>query len=385
VRVLISGAGIAGLALAQRLGTHGVEVTVVEQAAGPRTGGYMMDFFGPGYDAAEAMGLLPRILELGYHVDELVYCDDGGRARSRLRFAQVAEAAGTRLVSIMRPDLERALREHLPPGVEVRYARTVTAVADRGDGVTVTLDDGSSVTADLLVGCDGIHSGVRALVHGAEREHVRRLGLHTAAFTFEDADVWREVDGRFCVTDTRQRAMGFYGLRDGRVAAFAVHRTAEPTVPADPRAALRAEYGSLGWVVPRALQACPAREHVYYDEVAQVVAASWTRGRVTMLGDAAYAVSLLAGQGASLAIAGAYVLAERLTRSASVETAVAEYEHTMRPLVLDRQRRARNGTRWLVPRTRCEQGVRRAAIAVAGSPLGARLVAARLTGTSPSL
>jgi 2-polyprenyl-6-methoxyphenol hydroxylase-like FAD-dependent oxidoreductase len=380
MRVIVCGAGIAGLALAQRLAAHGVEVTVVEQAPGPRRGGYMIDFFGPGYDAAEAMGLLPRLRELGYDVEELAYRTGSGRRSAGLRYARFAQAAGGRVISVLRPDLERVLREHLPGSVERRYGSTPAALENRADGVTVTLDDGRSLTADLLVGCDGIHSAVRALAFGPESDHVRPLGFHTAAFTFTDPTAYAEVGSRFCMTDTRHRAMGFYGLRDGRVAVFAVHPAGDAALPGDPRAALRTEYGGLGWIVPRALAACPPPEQVYYDQVAQVVMPSWSRGRVALLGDAGYAVSLLAGQGAALAVAGAYVLAEQLARTPSVEAALRAYEQALRPVVEERQETARTGARWFVPTTRAQQWLRRAALGAARLPLADRLVGAALVG-----
>lgn len=385
MKVVICGAGIAGLALAQRLAGLNVKVTVLEKASGPRTSGYMIDFFGSGYDAAEAMGVLPRIVELGYNVEELAYCDDSGRGRARLRIGQFAKAAGGRVASIMRPDLERALREHLPPTVETRFATTITAVDNRSDGVMMRLSDGSTLTADLLVGCDGIHSTVRALVFGPEREFLRYLGFHTAAFSFTDPAVHAEVGGRFCMTDTPHRAMGFYGLRGGQVAVFAVHPSDEPSLPTDPRAALRHEYRNLGWITPRALAACPPSEQVYYDQVAQAVVPCWSRGRVTLVGDAAYAVSLLAGQGASLAIAGAYVLAEQLARSMSVETALAAYESALRPIVRNKQEAARRGVRWFVPATRTQLRLRHVALALARLPFTDRLVASALVGKPTAL
>jgi 2-polyprenyl-6-methoxyphenol hydroxylase-like FAD-dependent oxidoreductase len=385
MRVIICGAGIAGLALAQRLAAQGAEVTVLEKAPGPRAGGYMIDFFGPGYDAAEAMGVLPRILELGYHVDELAYRDEAGRRRAGLRFARFAKAAGGRVISVMRPDLERALREHLPDHVDVRYGSTVTAVDNRADAVTVTLHDGSTLTGDLLVGCDGIHSAVRALVFGPEHEYLCYLGFHTAAFSFDDPAAHAELGGRVGMTDSLHRAMGFYGLRDGRVAVFAVHPATDSTLPDDPRAALRREYRELGWIVPRALATCPPPDQIYYDQVAQIVMPSWTRGRVTLLGDAAYAVSLLAGQGAALAVAGAYVLGEHLARAASIDAGLAGYEQALRPVVLDKQETARKGVRWFVPSTRTQLRLRHAALAAARLPLAERLVATALVGKPTAL
>ncbi|OJF16029.1 FAD-dependent monooxygenase [Couchioplanes caeruleus] len=385
MKVIICGAGIAGLSLAQRLDASGAEVIVVEKAPAPRTGGYMIDFFGPGYDAAEATGVLPRILERGYRIDEVAYCDTSGNRRAGLRLGRFARAAGGRLVSVMRPDLEQALREQLSARVDVRFASTVTQVDDRTDGVRVTLHDGTTLAADLLVGCDGIHSVVRALVFGPEERYLRYLGLHTAAFSFDDPAVHAAVAGRFCMTDTPQRAMGFYGLRDGRVAVFTVHRTGDPVLPDDAGAALRREYGTLGWLAPRALAACPPSTEVYYDQVAQAVVPAWSRGRVALLGDAAYAVSLLAGQGASLAVAGAYLLGEHLARSASVEAALAAYEGALRPIVLDRQEAARRGVRWFLPATRTELRLRRAALTLARLPLTDRLAATAVVGKPTAL
>ncbi|WP_210505532.1 FAD-dependent oxidoreductase [Naasia sp. SYSU D00057] len=385
MRVLISGAGIAGLALARQLALTGTDVTVIEKAPGPRESGYMIDFFGPGYDAAEAMGVLPRIRELGYRVEEVAYCDDAGRARARLSYERFGQAAGGRLVSIMRPDLECALREQLPARVDLRYGATITKVDAQPDVVTATLSDGTELSADLLVGCDGIHSAVRALVFGQESDWLRPLGFATAAYTFRDAAAHAAIRGRFCLTDTLHRSMGFYGLRDGRVAVFAVHRTEDRNRPDDPRRTLRSEYASLGWLAPRALAACPPGDEVYYDTVAQVVLPSWSRGRVALLGDAAAAVSLLAGQGASLAVAGAYVLAAELAEADSIPSALDAYERRLRPLVENRQETGRRGARWFAPRSRWQRWLRRAALTASALPFGDRLVASALAGKPSAL
>jgi 2-polyprenyl-6-methoxyphenol hydroxylase-like FAD-dependent oxidoreductase len=389
MKVVVCGAGITGLALAQRLASHDIDVLVVDKAPGPRPQGYMMDFFGPGYDAADAMGVLPRILELGYRVEEFGYRDETGRRRARMSLAKLAGVVDGRLASIMRPDLERTLREHVPARVELCYATSVAHVDNRPEGVTVTLTDGRRIDADLLVGADGIHSTVRRQVFGPEQQFLRRLGFHTAAYTFHDPQVHAEVAGQFCLTDTINRQMGFYGLRGGAVAAFAVHRSADPGLPADPRETLRREYATLGWVVPRALAACPPPDQVYYDQVAQIEMPAWSRGRVVLAGDAAHAVSLLAGQGASLGIAGAYLLAEHLAQELApagrIDTALARYEQAMRPVVIEKQQVARSGSRWFLPSTRGRLRVRRTALALARLPVVDRYVAAALIGKSSAV
>jgi 2-polyprenyl-6-methoxyphenol hydroxylase-like FAD-dependent oxidoreductase len=380
MKAVICGAGIAGLALARCLDQRGWQVIVLEQAAGPRGQGYMIDFFGAGWDAASSMGVLPRIRELGYHVAEAVYVDRAGRRRASLSYHRFAKAVHGGLVSIMRPDLECALREGLSTDVELRFATSLSHIDNQPDRVRLTLTDGDILDADLLVGADGIHSAVRQRVFGPEPRYRRYLGFHTAAFTFEDPAIHADTRERFCLTDTIERQMGFYGLRDGRVAVFAVHRAPDPVLPRDARTALRREYASLGWEVPRALTACPPSLEVYYDQVAQIEMPGWSRGRVTLVGDACHAVSLLAGQGASLGIAGAYLLAEQLARTGSIEVALDRYERLWRPVVLEKQHIARGMVRWFLPRSQSQLRARRFTLALARLPGLDRYLAASLAG-----
>ncbi|MFB9902366.1 FAD-dependent oxidoreductase [Allokutzneria oryzae] len=380
MRVVVCGAGIAGIAFAVRLADQGEDVVVLERAPGPRTQGYMIDFFGPGHDAARRMGLLPRLHELGYRIEGASYVDELGRVRASMRFTRFARAIKGQLISIMRPDLELALREALPPHVDLRFGTTVVEVDNRPDGVRVRLDDGSALDADLLVGADGIHSTVRELVFGAERKFLRYLGFHTAAFTFDDPEVHAAVHGGFCLTDTVDRQMGLYSLRDGRVATFTVHRTADPSPPEDTRAALRQVYGSLGWLVPRALAKCPPPSEIYYDQVAQIEVPRWSKGRVVLVGDACHAVSLLAGQGASLGLAGGHLLAEQLRSTATIGEALESYERLWRPVVEEKQRVARSGTKWFLPDSPLRLRGRRLALRLAHLPIVDRLVATALVG-----
>jgi len=372
VKAAICGAGISGLSAAAFLARRGWQVVVVEQATGPRPQGYMIDFFGPGWRAAAELGILPRLRELGYAVQRVDYVDRRGVSRASLPFARFAQVAGGELISILRPDLERAIREVVPPETDVRYGRSVSAVAQSLDAVTITLDDGQVLEADLLIGADGVHSAIRALAFGPEEDFLHYLGFQVGAYSFRDAELAAQVGDRFAVTDTRNEAMFFYRLRDGQITAMAVHRSTNPDIPADPRALLRSRYRRLGWICPAALGHCP--EDLYYDQVAQIRMPRWHTGRVLLLGDAAAAVSLLAGQGASLGMAAASILAEELDRHPGISSALTAFETRLRPMVEEHQRAGVSAAKWFVPATRRASFIRRTAVRLTKFPGMTRLI-----------
>ncbi len=380
MKVIVCGAGISGLSAGVFLALNGWQVVIVDQAAGPRPQGYMIDFFGRGWEAAEKLGIIPRIRELGYRIPRVDYVDPQGRSRASLPFSRFSEVVSGDFTSILRPDLERAIREALPPDVAVRYGHTVTAVVQDDDGVTVTLEDGSVLEGDLLVGADGIHSAVRSLIFGPESDFFYFLGFHVAAYYIEDGRFGALVGNRVAATDTRNESMFFYRLRDGRTAVLAVHRTDDPALPPDARTLLRSRYGNLGWICPAALAECP--EDFYYDQVAQIRMPRWHNGRVVLLGDAAAAVSLLAGQGASLGMAGAYLMAEHLRQEPEIGPALAAFEAAWRPEVEDHQRAGAGAAGWFVPATRRASIMRRTAIRLMRVPGVGSLIGSNLIGKS---
>lgn len=308
----------------------------------------MIDFFGSGYDAAEQMELIPRLEQVRYSVSRLVYVNKNGRPSSWVDFEAFRRLQNGRLMSLMRGDLEKVLFEAVPRSVEIRFNRTIDAIADGSAGVDVILSDGTHEIADLVVGADGVHSRVRELSFGHEDQFLRYLQLQTAAYTFEDRGS-EDLNGQFMNLTVPGREVGFYPIRGQRIASFFVHRTTDAGLPRSPCAELRRIYGNLGWIVPEALSRCGEASSVYYDRVVQIEMNAWSRGRTALLGDACCAVSLLAGQGASIAMGSAYVLAEELSSSCAVEEALARYEARVKPVVARKQAIGRQIANWIVP------------------------------------
>ncbi|WP_113701372.1 FAD-dependent oxidoreductase [Nonomuraea lactucae] len=368
MKVLICGAGIAGLTLAWHLERSGWEVELVERAPAFRDGGYLIDFYGPGYEVAELMGLKPRLLEARYPVTELSYVDGGGRRTSHLTMPPDFSA---KVVSVLRGDLARAIQD----GVRspVLYGASVEEVRQAGDGVAVRLTDGTERHVDLLVGADGAHSRVRGLVFGDEGRFLRHLGHHVAAYTMYDEVLSERAGRRYEMLTVPGTMAGAYALREGRIALLFLRREPDPAVPADPRAALLSHYGDLGWILPEALPHCPEPPRLYYDQVTQVHLDEWSRGRVVLLGDACHAVSLFAGHGASLAMAGAWILAGELAAGGDVAAALTRYQNRLQPTVTEVQRFGRRFVHWMAPSSQWRVAARDLMLRLAKLPGGGRL------------
>lgn len=206
------------------------------------------------------------------------------------------------------------------------------------------------------------YSRVRELTFGPEHRFLRFLGLHVATHVFGDPELSAQLGGRFAMHTVPGRVVGCYPIRGDRVAAFYAFRRAQQPMPEDPRAALRDTYRGLGWVVPHMLARCPTPPLLYYDQVAQVDLPSWGRGRVVLVGDACQAVSLLAGQGASMAMAGAFALATELAARADLPAALAAYERRVQPVIAAKQAAGRRTANWFVPSSWARIRVRDAAL-----------------------
>ena len=346
--VLISGAGIAGPALAHWLHHHGFAVTVVERAPELRTGGYKVDIRGVAIDVVERMGLLPDIQRAGTDMRTGAYVNDDGERIATLP-ADIFGARVGRDDEIMRGELARLLHDRTKGGVEYLFGDSITSLTEQHDGgagtegpaggqgcVEVTFERHAPRRFDLVVGADGMHSAVRRLVFGPEESFVRPLGAYIAAFSMPNElsldreELYHLIPGRMvCAYSSAgdPEAKGLLAFRSPRLSYD--HRDRAEQV-----ALLEAAFAGDGWQVPRMLEAAREAPDLYFDAMSLIEMDSWSRGRVVLLGDAAHCASPASGQGTGIALVGAYVLAGELAASGG-DPAVAfeRYETAMRGYV----------------------------------------------------
>lgn len=355
--ILISGAGIAGPTLAYWLRARGFEPVLIERAPRFREGGYLIDFWGVGFDVAERMALVPVLRDRGYVIDQLRFVTDDGTTRSELGGDTIRRAVGDRFVSIARGDLARAIYDLVEDKVEVMFGDSIRSLHEDEAGVEVTFDHAPGRRFDLVIGCDGLHSKVRAASFGPEAQFERYLGYVTASFMTTGYP--HRDEHTYLSYPAPGRQIARYALRDDRTVFFLVcARTDRPLIDPHDTAAqqrlLTEAFAADRWhELPAILERLATCEDLYFDSVSQIEMPAWSRGRVALIGDAAYCPSLLAGQGTAFAMAGAYILAGELERAGGDHhAAFAAYERAFRPFIERKQKAARKFAGSFVPRTR---------------------------------
>jgi len=354
--VLISGAGIAGPALAFWLNAAGFKTTIVERAPGLRSGGYVIDFWGVGYDIAERMGLADDLKRVGYVMRELRIVDARGERVAGFGTRVFRELTGGRYVTLARSDLSRLMFEALRGESEILFGDEIAALESRTDCVEVRFERAGARSFDLVVGADGLHSNVRRLAFGPQHQFEKDLGYVVAAF--EAQDYRPRDDNVYVLFSEPGRMVGRVALRDDRtLILFVFARNGEPLPPAldlpAERAMLRKSYGAEEWECGQILDLLDRAHDLYFDPVAQIKMPAWSRGRVALVGDAAFCVSLMAGQGSALSIAAAYVLAGELAKAGGRhDEAFANYEALLRPFIEGKQKGAERFSAAFAPKTR---------------------------------
>ena len=334
--VLISGASIAGPTLAFWLDRYGFDVTVVERATAVRGGGYPIDIRGTAMDVIERMGLLPQVNAAHIASRALTFIDAAGKTIGTIPVYDLTGNKG-RDVELPRGELTTLLYG-LTGNSRVRYRfdDSIEAIEDDGAGVNVRFRSGERQRYDVVLGADGLHSMTRRLVFGPEERFSHYLGHTFNLFSMRN-DFGLSHGG--IVYAEPGRAAGLFDVRDSEeLFAFLIFATETPPFGAQASKAEQIErtaavFADGGWEVPRMVEALRHADDLFFDTVSQIRMPSWSKGRVALVGDAAYAPSFRSGQGTSIALVGAYVLAGELAGHDNPPDAFAAYEGLVRPFV----------------------------------------------------
>ena len=346
--VLISGASIAGPVTAYWLRRSGFRVTVVERAPALRkTGGHAVDLFAPALDIVERMGLIDHVEALRTGTERMVVLREGARRPSTIDLRKLMAGFSRRHVEIMRDDLSEVFYDATRDDVEYVFGDHVTAIGDDGE---VRFANGRPRRFDLVIGADGLHSGVRGLVFGPESAYTRWIGGYIAVASIPNyLDLRNEMRGFAGVN----RLGGLYSaqhMTDAR-AMFLFRTPAELSYDRHDgdaqRRLLREQFGDLGWEIPRLLDETDRASAFYFDSITQLRLEHWTRGRVALVGDAGYCPGPAVGGSTSLAVVGAYTLAGELAAAGgdparaypAYEAALGEYVRSSRTFAVTMAKR----------------------------------------------
>lgn len=376
-RVLISGASIAGPALAFWMQRAAWDVTVIERAPELRTGGQNIDIRGAGREVVRRMGVEEAIRARNTREAGTRFIGSRGHTVASFPAGRDDTGGATAELEILRGELSRVLFDLTDDRVEYRFATTIRSFDDHGAGARVTFDDGTDEQFDLVVIAEGMRSRTRRLVFPGI-DPILSKNMSTAYLTIprepDDTDWWRWY------TATSGRSISLRPDNLGTIRATLSYPTRgdERADTGDDdsgrsRDALRRRFADAGWQAPRVLREIAHAEEFYLERVGQVHLDTWHRGSVALVGDAAYCASPLSGMGTTLSLVGAYVLAGELGRSTDVETALQRYEDILRPFVERAQDLPPGTPRLANPRSRAGRALFHGVLRAASSRAGRRL------------
>jgi len=353
--ILISGAGIAGLTLAYWLKKFGFNPTIVEISPRLREGGYAIDFWGAGFDVAERMGIVPDLNKTELGIQEVLFVDENNKRKGALNYTQIKKLMNGRALTLLRSDLEKIIYNHLDKDIEIIFGDTISKIEQYENEIAVVFQSGKTRSFDLVAGADGLHSNVRGLVFGDETQFEKYYGYYTTSFTIENSIF---NDTSFLTYNIPHKQAAIYSLNEHKAAAFFIFTSPQKLSYSrhdikKQQEILKSEFEHTGWKCAELLSKIKAAPDFYFDAVSQIQMDHWSKGRITLAGDACDCPSLLSGQGSTLAMVGAYILAGELKAANGDHTiAFDQYESIFKPFIDRKQKIAQSFAKSLVPKSK---------------------------------
>lgn len=334
MKILVSGASIAGPVLAYWLKRYGFEPTVVERAPALRkAGGHAVDLFKPAMEISERMGVLPRILAKKTGTERMTVLRQGVERAVEIEIGRLMHAFSDRHVEIMRDDLSEIYYDATRDDVEYMFGDSIATMTQDDGGVDVSFERGTPRRFDLVIGADGLHSNVRRIVFGEERQFAKYIGAYLAVISLPNYLGLKDNTIALGAVDRMAAYYSAQHMEDAR-AVFLFRSARELDVHhrdvARQKQLLQEAFAGMGWEVPRLLREVEQATTFYFDSITQLCMDSWSRGRISLAGDAGYCPGPAVGGSTSLAVVGAYVLAGELAEAGGDHVrAFAAYEREL--------------------------------------------------------
>jgi 2-polyprenyl-6-methoxyphenol hydroxylase-like FAD-dependent oxidoreductase len=334
MRILISGAGIAGLTVAYWLRRYGFTPTIVERAPSLLTGGYKIDVRGTALQVLRRMGIQDAVVAASTDMQGALLVDKDGNVINKMSGDAFGHRVGSD-VEIVRGTLCRILMDHILDA-EFIFGDSIQAISQSSGSVQVEFTTNGSREFDLVIGADGLHSNVRAIVFGEESRFLRELGLYLCVYTVPNYLTLDRLEMQYSELGRVAAIWSSHGDADAKACfGFIAPVRVDLRDRAQQQQVLASVYRGIGWEVPSLLKLMAGAPDYYFDTAAQIRMAHWSQGRIVLVGDAGYCASPMSGQGTSLALIGAYVLAGELAAAASDhQAAFRQYEKEMQPFVV---------------------------------------------------
>ena len=359
-KILISGAGVGGLTVAYFLKQKGFDPVIIEKASSLRDGGYMIDFFSSGISVSEKMEIIDQLKEKDHHSNIIIQQNEKGKKQFILDMSGFRESVKGKLFNFLRTDLVDVLYKKVKENVEIRFSTSIQNIIQDADKVTVTFEDGKQETFDLLVGADGLRSNVRTKVYAPEKIEELYLGYYVCALEHNvPTNIKKgEVISMLCPKRQIMTYDAGNGISDS-LFVFKSPKRKHLTTKEEVKV-LNKEFTDFASPVPEIINEASKKDKLFFDQVTQIrIHDKWHKKRVVLIGDAAFCITLLSGQGSSMAMTAAYVLSEQLEKHKDdYNAAFTEYEKSLRPMIEKMQKKAVKNAANYVPTSKFNLWVR---------------------------